>query len=174
MLPFGGCVVPWPLYSCTVVCTDERYSVIWKLSPKDKPDLWRFAIIFLRSWLISFIFPMMPSKEAVTVKVQWVLKYTDICYEHAMRSFTSHDMILLFQVRQSQFSVFKHPTHWTYIVNYNVKDFTDIFMHIQTSTQSSRGEDTKQWNHLPAWLDEVPEVHLSLQEQRGSWCTCID
>ena len=35
----------------------------------DDPDLWRPPIFFLRSWLISFDFPMMTSKEALSLKV---------------------------------------------------------------------------------------------------------
>ena len=52
------------LYLHTIVCTDE-----WEIAPKDEPDLWRSTIIFLRSWLISFDFPMMSSKEAPSLKV---------------------------------------------------------------------------------------------------------
>ncbi|WP_353763788.1 hypothetical protein, partial [Shigella sonnei] len=33
------------------------------------PDLWRSTIYFLRSRLISFDFPMMSSKEALSLKV---------------------------------------------------------------------------------------------------------
>ena len=40
-----------------------------EIGPKDEPDLWRSAIFFLRSWLISFVFPMMSSKEALSLKV---------------------------------------------------------------------------------------------------------
>ena len=35
----------------------------------DEPDLWRSPKKFLRSWLISFHFPMMSSKEALSLKV---------------------------------------------------------------------------------------------------------
>ena len=41
------------------------------LAPKDESDLWRSTIFFLRSWLISFDFPMMSSKEALSLKVRW-------------------------------------------------------------------------------------------------------
>jgi hypothetical protein len=37
--------------------------------PKDEPHLWRSTIFILRSWLISFDFPMMSSKEALSLKV---------------------------------------------------------------------------------------------------------
>jgi hypothetical protein len=60
-----GCVVPWCLYLRTIVCTDERGTFKHlEIAPKDEPDLWRSTIIFLRSWLISFDFPMRSSKEA--------------------------------------------------------------------------------------------------------------
>ena len=63
-------MVPWCLYLRTIVCTDEcgtfRYL---EIAPKDEPDLWRSTIFFLRSWLISFDFPMMSSKEALSLKV---------------------------------------------------------------------------------------------------------
>jgi hypothetical protein len=40
-----------------------------EIAPKDEPDLWRSTIFFLRSWLISFDFPMMSNKEALSQKV---------------------------------------------------------------------------------------------------------
>uniref|UniRef100_A0AAZ3PRL2 Calmodulin-lysine N-methyltransferase n=1 Tax=Oncorhynchus tshawytscha TaxID=74940 RepID=A0AAZ3PRL2_ONCTS len=42
-----------------------------EIAPKDKPDLWRSTIVFLRSWLISFDFPMMSSKEALEFEGVW-------------------------------------------------------------------------------------------------------
>ena len=60
---YDGCVVPWCLYLCTIVCTDERGTFRHlEISPKDEPYLWRSAICFLRSWLIYFDFPMMSSR----------------------------------------------------------------------------------------------------------------
>ena len=58
-----GCVVPWCLYLRTIVCTDEG-GIFRRLdiAPKDEPDFWK-------SWLISFDFPMMSSKEALSLKV---------------------------------------------------------------------------------------------------------
>ena len=54
----------------TIVCTDERGTFRHlEISPKDEPDLWRSTIVFLRSWLIYFDFPMMSSKEALSLKV---------------------------------------------------------------------------------------------------------
>ena len=67
---YDGCVVPWCLYLRTIVCTDERGTFRrLEIAPKDEPDLWRSTISFLRSWLISFDFPMMSSKEAQRLKV---------------------------------------------------------------------------------------------------------
>ena len=54
----------------TIVSTDERGTFRrLEIAPKDEPDLWRSTIVFLRSWLISFDFPMMSSKEALSLKV---------------------------------------------------------------------------------------------------------
>ena len=54
----------------TIVCTDERSTFRrLQIAPKDEPDLWRSTVSFPRSWLISFDFPMMSSKEALSVKV---------------------------------------------------------------------------------------------------------
>ena len=65
-----GCVVPWCLYLGTIVCTDERGTFRrLEISLKDEPDLWRSTIYFLRSWLIPFDFPIMSSKEALSLKV---------------------------------------------------------------------------------------------------------
>ena len=66
---YDGCVVPWCLYLCTIVCTDERGTFRHlESAPKDEPD-YNSTIIFLRSWLISFDFPMMSCKEELSLKV---------------------------------------------------------------------------------------------------------
>ena len=60
----------WWLYLSTIVCTDERGTFRHlEIAPKDEPDLWRSSICILRSWLIYFDFPMMSSKEALSLKV---------------------------------------------------------------------------------------------------------
>ena len=67
---YDGCVVPWCFYLCTIVCIDEHGTFRrLEIAPKDEPDWWRSTIFFLRSWLISFNFPMMSSKEALSLKV---------------------------------------------------------------------------------------------------------
>ena len=67
---YDGCVVPWCSYLRTVVRTDERGTFRHlDIAPKDEPGLWRSIIYFLRYWLISFDFPMMSSKEALSLKV---------------------------------------------------------------------------------------------------------
>ena len=54
----------------TIVCTDERGTFRrLEIAPKDEPDLWSSTISFIRSWLISFDFPMMSSKGALSLKV---------------------------------------------------------------------------------------------------------
>jgi hypothetical protein len=66
---YGGCVVPCCLYLRTIVCTDERDTFRrLEIAPKDEPDLWRTAIFFLRSWMISFDFSHV-RKEALSLKV---------------------------------------------------------------------------------------------------------
>ena len=67
---YDGCMVPLCLYLHTIDCTDERGTFKHlKIAPKDEPDLWRSTNVFLRSWLISFDFPMMSSKDALSLKV---------------------------------------------------------------------------------------------------------
>ena len=67
---YDGCVVPQCLHLRTVVCTEEHGAFKHlAIAPKDEPDLWRSTIVFLRSWLIYFDFPIMSSKEALSLKV---------------------------------------------------------------------------------------------------------
>ena len=67
---YDGCVVPWCLYLRTIACTDERGTFRHlEIASKDEPDLVRSAIFFLRSWMITFDFPMMSSREALSLKV---------------------------------------------------------------------------------------------------------
>ena len=58
---YDSCVVPWCLYLRTIVCTDEHGTI----RCLDEPDLWRSTMFFLR----SEDFPMMSSKEALSLKV---------------------------------------------------------------------------------------------------------
>jgi hypothetical protein len=53
-----------------------------EIAAKDEPDLWRSTIYFLRSWLISFDFPMMSSKEALGLEVG--LEIQALKYIHMM------------------------------------------------------------------------------------------
>jgi hypothetical protein len=63
-------VVPCCLHLRTIVCTDERGPFRHlEITTKDEPDLWRYTIYLLRSWLIYFEFPMMSSKEELSLKV---------------------------------------------------------------------------------------------------------
>ena len=63
---YDGCVVPW----FNIVCTDEHGTFRrLEIAPKDEPDLWRSKTKNLRSWLISFDFPLMSSKEELSLKV---------------------------------------------------------------------------------------------------------
>ena len=67
---YDVCVVPLCLYLRTIVCTDERGTFRHlEIALKDEPDLWRSTIFFLRSWLIYLDFPMMSSKETLSLKV---------------------------------------------------------------------------------------------------------
>ncbi|XP_014011804.1 AP-1 complex subunit sigma-1A isoform X1 [Salmo salar] len=47
-----------------------------EIAPKDEPVLWRSTIVFLRSWLISFDFPMMSSEEAPSLKMRFMLLFS--------------------------------------------------------------------------------------------------
>ena len=66
---YDGCVVPWCLDLLSIVCTAEHGTFRHlEIAPKDEPGLWRSTNLFLRSWLISLDFPMMSSKEALSLK----------------------------------------------------------------------------------------------------------
>ena len=61
---YDGCMIPWCLYLRTIVL----YRCL-EIAHKEDPDLWRSTYFFLRSWVISFDFPMVSSKEALSLKV---------------------------------------------------------------------------------------------------------
>ena len=74
MSPFpSGMAAVWShgVYTCVLLFVQMNVvpSGVWKLLPKDETDLWRSTIYFLRSWLISFNFPMMSRKEELSLKV---------------------------------------------------------------------------------------------------------
>ena len=63
-------MVPQSLYLRTIVCTDDRGTFrCLEIAPIYELDWWRATIFFLRSWLISFDFPMMSSKEELSLEV---------------------------------------------------------------------------------------------------------
>ena len=118
---YDGCVVPWCLYLRTIVCTDEC-GIFRRLeiAPKDEPDVGRSTIFFLMSWLISFDFPMMSSKDAPSLTVgleihpQVHLQLTQIMsisLSEASTAMTSFSGIFLDVYSYSQFSVCKLLTH---------------------------------------------------------------
>jgi hypothetical protein len=63
---YGGCDFH-DAYTCVLLFVQMNIipSGIWKLFP----DLGSSTLFFLRSWLISFDFPMMSSKEVLSLKV---------------------------------------------------------------------------------------------------------
>ena len=64
------CVVPWCLYLHTIVCTDECGTFRHlEILPRMNQTCGGLQCFFLRSWLNSFDFPMMSSKEALSLKV---------------------------------------------------------------------------------------------------------
>ena len=66
---YDGCMVPWCLYLHTIVCTDEGGTFRHlEIAHKDESDLWRSTFYFLRSWLIYFDYPMISSKDALSLK----------------------------------------------------------------------------------------------------------
>ena len=59
------------VYTCVLLFVQMNVIpfICLEIAPKDEPDLWRSTIFILRSWLISFDFPMMSIKEALSLKV---------------------------------------------------------------------------------------------------------
>ena len=93
----------------------------FEIASKGEPDLWRSTIVFLRSWMIYFDFPMMSSKEVLSLKVgleihpQVHLQLTQIMsisLSEASKAMTSFSGILKAVYRHSQLSVCKLLTHW--------------------------------------------------------------
>ena len=60
---YDGSMVPWCLYLRTIV------SGVWKLLPRMKQTCGDLQKNILRSWMISFDFPKMSSKEVLGLKV---------------------------------------------------------------------------------------------------------
>ena len=67
---YDGCVVHG-VYTCILLFAQINVvpSGILEIAHKEKPDLWKSSIFYLRSWLISFDFPIMSSIEALSLKV---------------------------------------------------------------------------------------------------------
>ena len=57
------------VYTCILLFDESGTFRRLEIAPQDEPDLWRSTIFFLRSWLISFDFPMVSSKEALSLKL---------------------------------------------------------------------------------------------------------
>lgn len=112
---YDGCVVPWCLYLCTIVCTDERGKFRHlEIAPKNEPDLWRSKFFFLRSWLISFDFPMMSSKDALSLKVGLEIHpqvHLQLAYQKLLKPCCFLEFSKLF--KDSQLSVCKLLTPWS-------------------------------------------------------------
>jgi hypothetical protein len=112
---YDGCVVPWCLYSGTIVCTDERGTFRHlEIAPKDEPDLWR-------SWVIYLDFPVMSSKDALSLKVgleihpqvhPQLTQMMSISLSEASKAMTSFSGIVQAVSRHSHLSVCKPLIHW--------------------------------------------------------------
>jgi hypothetical protein len=67
------CTFRTKVHSClgdrTRLLPEEYDDWCLEIAPKDEPDLWRSTIYFLSSWLISSDYPIMSSKEALSLKV---------------------------------------------------------------------------------------------------------
>ena len=57
------------VYTCVLLFVNVVPSGVLEIAPKDEPDLWRSTIVFLRSWLISFDFPMMSLSLKVGLEI---------------------------------------------------------------------------------------------------------
>ena len=59
------------VYTCILLFVHINVvpSGVLEISSKDELDLLRSPVCFLRCWLITFDFPMMSSKEALSLKV---------------------------------------------------------------------------------------------------------
>ena len=69
----SGMTAAWShgVYTCVLLYVQMNMvpSGVWKLLPRINQTCEGLQFIFLRSWLISFDFPMMSSKEALSLKV---------------------------------------------------------------------------------------------------------
>ena len=59
------------VYTCVLLFVQMNVvaSGVWKLLPRMNQTCGGLQFFFLRSWLTSFDFPMMSSKEALTLKI---------------------------------------------------------------------------------------------------------
>ena len=61
---YDGSMVPWCLYLCTIVCTDEHGTFRHlEIAPKDEPDLWRSTIFFWGLGWFLLTFPWCQEKR---------------------------------------------------------------------------------------------------------------
>jgi hypothetical protein len=163
-------VVPWCLYLHTIVCTDGSSSHGWKR----RVEVYNF---FLRSWLISFDFPMMSSKEALSLKLGLEIhprvhiqlnQMMSISLSEASKAMITFSGIFQAVQRHSQLSVWKLLTHWNCdTVNYkwnnlSVNNCWKNYLHKEMSEPTCQNYSLLTRNLWSGWNTSFNDYNLSV------------